>query len=128
MAERHGKNARVILDGTVIKCSSLDVNMTQDKVEVTGFGDTTKRYVLGIKDFSASFQGFWDDAVDKLFDVVDAGAAVNGYFYPDALNAPTQYWWGSVLVQASANASTTTAVGFSGEASAFGAIVRSGLP
>ena len=127
MAERHGKNAQIILDGTVIKMASMDISMTQDKVEVTGFLDATKRYVLGAKDFAVTFSGFWDSAVDKLFDIVDAGAAVNGYFYPDVTNHPTYYWWGSVLVQASLSASTTTAVGLSGEVSAAGAITRAGI-
>lgn len=127
MAHRHGKNGRLILDGTVVKCTSVDVNMTQDTVEVTGFGDSNKSYVIGQKDFQASFSGNWDDASDKLFDVVDAGAAVNAYLYPDVTNAPTQYWWGSMLFQASASWSTTSAVTFSGTAVAAGAITRAGV-
>ena len=128
MAERHGKNSRVILDGVTIKCTTFDLNMAQDTVEVTGFGDSNKRYVLGHKDFQGTFSGFWDDSVDKLFDVTDAGAAINGYFYPDAVNAPTQYWWGSVLVDASVSTGVSAAVGFTGNVVAFGAITRSGLP
>lgn len=128
MAERHGKNARVILDGVTIKCTSFDLDMSQDTVEVTGFGDTNKRYVLGHRNFLANFQGFWDDAADKLMDVADAGAAINAYFYPDAVNAATQYWWGSVLVDASFATSVTSAGTITGKAVAFGAITRAGLP
>lgn len=128
MPERHGRNSRVIIDGVVIKCTQMDLNMTQDTVEVTAFGDQNKRYVLGPKDFQATFSGFWDDANDKLFDVVDAGATVNAYFYPDAVNAPTQYWWGPVLIQASLSSNSQGAVGFSGTASAQGTITRSGTP
>jgi hypothetical protein len=127
MAERHGKDSRVIIGTTVLKCTQMDLNMTQDTVEVTGFGDSNKRYVLGTKDFQATFSGFWDDASDLLFDTIDAGAAVNAYFYPDAANAPTQYWWGSVLVQGSLTSSVTGAVGFSGSAAAQGTITRSGV-
>src|SRR5690606_9777653 len=127
MAERHGKNSRIILDGTIIKCTEMSLSMTQDTVEVTGFGDGNKRYVLGTKDFRATFSGFWDDEVDKLFDIVDAGAPVNAYFYPDAQNAPSQYWWGSVLIQASLSSSVTGAVSISGSAAAQGTITRSGV-
>jgi hypothetical protein len=127
MAERHGKNSQVIIDGTIVKCTQMDLNMTQDQVEVTGFGDTNKRYVNGTADFQATFSGFWTDASDKLFDVVDAAAPVNAYFYPDVSNAATQYWWGSVLLQASLGSSVSGAVTFSGSAAAQGTITRAGV-
>lgn len=79
MAERHGKNSRVIIDGVVVKMASLNLKMTKDKPEVTGFGDTNKRYVVGLKDFAADFSGFWDDSTDKLFDVADLDTPVNVY-------------------------------------------------
>lgn len=88
MAERHGKNSRVVVDTVVIKSTAFDLSMSQDKVEVSAFGDSNKRYVTGLKDLSATFSGFWDDAIDKLFDVVDGGVPVNVYLYPDAVNAP----------------------------------------
>jgi hypothetical protein len=108
--------------------ATLDVGMTRDKVPVTAFGDSNKRVVVGLGDFAASFRGFWDDAVDKLFDVVDAGNPVNCYFYPDAANAPTQYWWGSCYVEASWASGAEAAVSLSGSVSAAGNIVRAGLP
>jgi hypothetical protein len=127
MAHRHGKNSRVQIGASVIKCTQLDINMTQDTVEVTGFGDSNKTYVLGTKDFQATFSGFWDDATDSLFDTIDAGAAVTAYFYPDVSNAPTQWWAGSVLVQGSLGSSVSGAVTFQGSAAAQSAITRSGI-
>lgn len=128
MAERHGKNSRVMLDGVVVKMAAFDIDMSQDKVPVTAFGDTTQRVVIGLKNFSATFSGFWDDATDKLFDIIDAGAAVNAYFYPDAVNAPTQYWWGSCYVDGKVSSGVSAAVAISGTVSAAGNITRAGLP
>jgi hypothetical protein len=128
MAERHGKNSRVIIDSVVVKMATLNLNMTKDKVEVTAFGDTNKRYVVGLKDFAADFSGFWDDATDKLFDVADLDTPVNVYLYPDAVNAPTQYWWGSAYVDASVTSGVSAAVGVSGTVTAAGNFTRSGLP
>jgi hypothetical protein len=127
MAERHGKNSRVILDGVVVKMASLNLNMAKDKVEVSAFGDGNKRYVVGLKDFSADFSGFWDDAVDKLFDVADLDTPVNAYMYPDAVNAPTIYWWGSAYVDASISSGITAAVGVSGTLTAADNWIRSGV-
>ena len=127
MAERHGKNSRVMMDGVVIKCASMDLNMTMDQAEVTAFGDTNKRYVNGMKDFKAAIAGFWDDANDKLFDVVDAAVPVLTYLYPDAVNAPAQYWYGLANVDASLASSVTTAVSISGTISAAGNFTRVGI-
>lgn len=128
MAERHGKNSRVMLNGAVVKMASFDIDMSQDKVEVTAFGDSNKRRVIGLKDFAASFSGFWDDATDTLFDIIDAGNPVNAYFYPDAVNAPTQYWWGSAYVDGKISSGVTAAVAISGTVTAAGNFTRSGLP
>ncbi len=128
MAERHGKNSRVMINGVVSKMASFDIDMAQDKVEVTAFGDTNKRVVVGLKNFAATFSGFWDDATDTLFDVIDAGNPVNVYFYPDAVNAPTQYWWGSAYVDGKLSSGVTAAVAIAGTVTAAGNFTRSGLP
>ena len=127
MAERHGKNSRVMLDGVVVKCASFDLDMSQDTAEVTAFGDTNKRFVNGMKGFTAEIAGFWDDATDKLFDVVDAGVPVYAYLYPDAVNAPGQYWYGLANVDASLASSVSTAVSFSGTLSAASNFTRVGV-
>ena len=128
MAERHGKNSRILLDGVVVKMASFDIDMSQDTVEVTAFGDTNKRYVSGMKNFSATIGGFWDDATDKFFDIVDAGNPVNCYIYPDAVAMPTQYWWGSAYVSGGISSSVTGAVALEGTIVAAGNFIRAGLP
>jgi hypothetical protein len=128
MAARHGKNGRVIIGTTVLSSAKWTLNRTTDKVDVSGFGDPNKIYVIGKQDLTGSISGFWDDANDKLFDVADAGVAVNMYLYPDAVNAPTQYWWGSALLDSSIDVDSNGAVSFSGSFSAAAAWTRAGLP
>jgi hypothetical protein len=128
MAERHGKNSRILLDGVVVKMASFDIDMSQDTVEVTAFGDSNKRYVVGMKSFAATIGGFWDDATDKIFDIIDAGNPVNCYFYPDAVAAPTQYWWGSAYVDGKVSSGVSAAVAVSGTITAAGNFTRSGVP
>lgn len=128
MAERHGKNSRIMINGVVVKMASFTLNKTTEKAEVTAFGDTNKRNVVGLPDLVLQFSGFWDDASDTLFDVADAGSAVNVYAYPDAVNAATQYWWGSAYVDYEVSSSVTAAVAISGTAAAAGNWIRAGLP
>lgn len=128
MAERHGKNGRVMIGTTTLKQAKWTLNRTTDKVDVSGFGDTNKLYVIGKQDLTGTISGFWDDANDKLFDTADAGAAVNMYLYPDVTNAPTQYWWGSALLDASIDTDSNGAVTVSGNFVAAGAWTRAGIP
>ena len=127
MAKRHGLNSRVIIDSVVVGAASFDLNMTKDRVEVSEFGATNKTYVVGLKDLQANFSGFWNDALDKLFDVAEGTTPVNVYLYPDFVNAPTQYWWGSAYVDASVTSSVTVAVKTAGTIAAADAWIRAGL-
>jgi hypothetical protein len=127
MAKRHGLNSRVVLDLIVVGAASFVLNMSKVKVEVSEFGATNKTYVVGLKDLQATFSGFWNDALDKLFDVSDLTTPINVYLYPDAVNAPAQYWWGSAYVDASVTSSVTDAVKVSGTITAADAWIRSGL-
>jgi hypothetical protein len=128
MAERHGRNSRLIINGFVTKMATMEMSKTVDKVEVTAFGDSNKRVVVGLPDLTLTFSGFWDDASDALFDAADAGNPVNVYAYPDAANAPTQYWYGAAYIEASWSSGVSAAVALSGSAVASGNWGRLGLP
>jgi len=128
MAERHGKNGRLLVGAVVLKMVKTSLSFAMEKVEVSGYGDPNKIYVLGKKDVNGTISGFWDDANDLLFDTIDAGAAVMTYFYPDAVNAPTQYWYGLGLFDGGINGDSNGAVAVSGTLSAAGPWTRKGLP
>jgi hypothetical protein len=127
MAHRHGKNSRFYINGVVTKLTSATGTFETDRVEVSGFGDQNKYYVLGKKDVSFSISGFWDDANDSIFDSSDATGSVPVIFYPDYANAPAQYWYGPGLVSASVSSDSNGAVSLTGTIVAADNWVRVGL-
>jgi hypothetical protein len=127
MAKRHGRNGRVLLNGVVLSAVSWTLDRTTDKVDVSGFGDNNKIYVIGKQDLTGTISGFWDDANDAIFDAADAGSPVSLYLYPDAVNSATLFWAGDAYVDASVNADSNGAVGFSGSFSAAGNWSRGGV-
>lgn len=127
MAERHGKNGRVQIGTTVVKLTKWTLNRTTDKVDVSGFGDPNKIYVIGKQDLQGTLAGFWNDANDALFDAADAGASIYMWLYPDVTNAAAQYWYGAALIDASIDTDSNAAVSLSGTFVAAAAWTRFGV-
>jgi hypothetical protein len=129
--ERHGRNGRVIVGvgvgSQIVKLTKWTLNQTKDKVDVSGFGDSNKRYVFGKGDLTGTLAGWWDDANDKLFDSADAGVPVHLYLYPDAVNAATQFWHGEALIDASIEVDSNGAIGISGSFAATDNWTRAGV-
>jgi hypothetical protein len=128
MAERHGKNGRLIINAAIVKVTKTTLSFSKDKVEVSGYGDANKIYVLGKKDLQGSISGFWDDASDKLFDAMDSDVGIMAYLYPDAVNAPTQYWYGLALFDGGIDVDSNGAVAVNGSLVAAGPWTRVGVP
>jgi hypothetical protein len=128
MAERHGKNGRLMIGGVVVKVTKTNLSFAKEKVKVSGYGDQNEVYVLGKKDLQGSISGFWDDASDKLFDAMDSDVGIMTYLYPDVVNAPTQYWYGLALFDGSLDVDSNGAVAVGGALVAAGPWTRVGLP
>lgn len=104
MARRHGRNGRVYMaiasGGTaepIAFVKTWGLNAATDKADVTAFGDRGKTYVAGLPDQAGQF-GFWfDDATAQTYTAAVDGIARKTYMYPDAVNAPTVYWYGTVF-------------------------------
>ena len=110
MVRRHGRNAQVYLGVTngaaaspVAFQASWSINMVTDKQDVTAFGDGNKVYVAGLPDSSGQFSGFLDNATSQTYVAAVDGLARNLYLYPDAVNDPATYWFGTVLPDLSAD-------------------------
>jgi hypothetical protein len=73
------------------------ISFQTDKAEVTALGDTNKVYVAGLPDASGDFSGFYDDTSVQSYTAATDGAARKFYLYPDTVNDPTQYWYGTVF-------------------------------
>lgn len=50
-----------------VDVDSIDVPSDLDTVEVSGFGDTKKNYVVGLADSKVSMKGAFDDAATAVF-------------------------------------------------------------
>lgn len=57
----HSKNTFISLGGTDISnfVNDFSIDDAADEVEVTGFGHTSKQYVAGFREISASMSGNW---------------------------------------------------------------------
>lgn len=84
----HGKYTRVLMStttggalGLLGSVSECTINRTPDRVDVTSFGDTNKTSVMGFKDASIDFRGFYDldDTILKAARLVATGVVVAVY-------------------------------------------------
>lgn len=103
MPRRSGRNGQVYIDtssaanGSAVPVSVVktwSVNTVQNMIDVTGLGDGSKTYVPGLPDATGTLNGF---AVlgTTTFQRITDGNARAFYLYPDALNHPTVYFYGT---------------------------------
>lgn len=116
MARIAGRNGRVYLaiasGGTaepIAFQSKWSLSSSSDKIEVTAFGDTNKTYVAGLPDASGDFSGFYDDSTAQTYTASQDGQARKFYLYPSTLTT-SQYFFGTVLVDFSAEGGVADAV------------------
>jgi len=126
MALYHGRRGLAYIGTTgagtatsVASLTSWTLDAPSDLVDVTAFGDSNKSYVMGIKDCTGSLEGWWDDAVDTLWDASSSAAAVPMYLYPSSL-VLTKYWYGKAFLDFSINVGVGDAVKISGKWAANG--------
>lgn len=82
---------------TFATLNSWTIDMSTDKAEVTGFGDTNKQYMQGLPDMVGSLSGFFDDTDDILYDASRTTGPVSMYLYPTS-NALAKFWEGTAWV------------------------------
>jgi hypothetical protein len=132
MARIGGRNGRIYLAITsagtaepIAFQNKWTLNSAADKIEVTAFGDSNKTYVAGLPDASGAFSGFYDDATAQSYTASQDGQPRKFYLYPSLLTV-TQYWFGTVLVDFSAEGGVADAVTVSANWSAATAIAKVG--
>lgn len=116
---KHGKHGQILLDPipaspvapvVVADLNAWTLDMATDRVEVTAFGDTNKRRVTGLPDFSGTIGGWWNSATTPaLFAVVLAGTPAWLRLVPST-DDPTFYFEGLSNIDGSINVSATGAV------------------
>jgi|TARA_X000001382_G_scaffold129971_1_gene123402 hypothetical protein len=93
MAFVHGKGAKFLLDtsGTLDDISTYltDISFpeTVETADVTTLGDSSKDYIVGLKDATISLSGKWDATWDQLIDSTLGQAASLTFNYGPSGNA-----------------------------------------
>lgn len=105
---------------SVVNMKTWSLNMPTDKIEVTAFGDTNKKYVQGLPDATGDISGWWDDTSDALYDGSRSTDGVKLYLYPSS-DAATKYWYGPAWVDFSITVDVTGAIEVTGAFVANGA-------
>jgi len=125
----HGNNGRIQMDPaggaalvTLADMNAWSLDMATDRVDVTGFGDTNKRRVAGLPDYSGAIDGWWNAVATSsplYFAAVLAGTPVTLRLIPNILD-PTTYFQGLANVDGSVNVSSTGAISTKGKWDAAG--------
>lgn len=105
---------------SIVNMKTWSLNMPTDKIDVTAFGDSNKKYVIGLPDATGSLSGWWDDTSDQLYDASRSTDGVKMYLYPSS-DAPSKYWYGPAWVDFSITTDVQGAVEISADFVANGA-------
>lgn len=76
---------------------SLDFDM--QTVDVTPLVNTWKSFVKGLMGYSGTFGGNFDTASTQLWLASISTVPEKFYLYPDIVNSPTRYYYGTAWVQ-----------------------------
>lgn len=104
----------------VATLSTWTLDMSTDKQEVTGFGDTNKIYVQGLPDMVGTISGFWDDTDDDLYTASRSTGPVSMYLYPSKLTA-AEWFEGTAWIDMSLECPVDGPITMSGDWAAAGA-------
>lgn len=125
----HGKTGQIQMDpaggATLVALADMNtwsLEMSTDRVDVTAFGDTNKRRVAGLPDFTGSLGGWWNAVATSspvYFAAVLAGTPVTLRLVPNTAD-PTTYFQGLANVDGSVDVSATGAVSTKGKWDAAG--------
>jgi len=113
----------------VLYIADYTVDQSQDQIDVSAFGDTTKTYIRGLADASGSMSGFLDDDSLAIYELSD-GEARSFYLYIDSdAKSPCGlagkgYWYGRGTFDVSTNAGVNGAVELSLNWAAASSITR----
>jgi hypothetical protein len=104
----------------VVSLTTWSLDMTQDRLDTTSFGDTNKTYVVGLRDVTGTFEGHWDDSETKLFTGAQSSDGVKLYLYPSS-DAISKYAYGPAWIDVSIATSVTDKVTITANFAANGA-------
>ena len=133
MAFVHGKDSAFKLDnssGTLTDIStyvnSVDFPETADVAETTTLGDSSKSYIVGLKDATISIAGLWDSTVDGILGAVVGQSATLSFEYsPEGTSSgKIKYTGECILTSYSQSSPVGDVVGFSADLQVSGDVTR----
>jgi len=116
----HGKNAAIYVNGPkgtgtrIANRTQWTLNLNRDYVDVTAFGDTNKRYVIGLKDVSGTFEGILDTSGDIGVNQTDLDEVPIYLYGDDRTGHELILAYGGALLDASITASVSDAIKVTG--------------
>lgn len=126
MARIHGNAGQVYISTGTSSTGTLVGNLTEwelsnkkDKVDVSAMGDANKQYVIGLKDLTGTFSGWFNTTDQSVFTAADVSAGVNIAIYPTV--GSTFIFRGPAYLDISADGGVSKGVGIKGSFSAAGA-------
>ena len=126
----HGKNAVLYMGATgvaaaerITEAADFTIDTDRDLDPDPALGDEWETKLKGLKRFSGSFNGNFDDAQKDIFDAVEVeDASVPFYLYP-ASSQPLRYYFGNIFpvvsITGGVGARVTFAVTFEGDGQLF---------
>ena len=125
----HGKNGRIQMDPaggsalvTLADMTNWSLDMSTDREDVTAFGDTNKRRVAGLPDYTGDLSGWWNAVATSsplYFAAVLAGTPVTLRLIPNTLD-PTTYFQGLANVDGGISVNAKGAISTKGKWDAAG--------
>lgn len=93
----HGRNGLIYISGTEITgANTWSLNISGDMVEVPQFGDTWKKRVVGMHDWSGSVNAWMHTDSKVITNAATANVSVALVIYPDRSDL-TDYFSGSAI-------------------------------
>lgn len=123
MARIHGSRGQVLMDVTggssfavVADMAAWTLDMDRDVVDVTAFGDTNKQSVLGLPNYSGTYNAFYSGpTAGTVIDAIMGTVAVNLKLVPDLVAIATNFFSGLAYLSGGVNVSANGAVTMNGK-------------
>jgi hypothetical protein len=106
--------------------NNVDFPETADVAETTTLGDSSKSYIVGLKDATISISGLWDSTLDAILGVVVGQSATLSYEYsPEGTGSgKIKYTGECILTSYSQSSPVGDVVGFSADLQVSGDVTR----
>ena len=87
-----------VASNTVAEVTSWTLDQSNSLIEDTSMGDTSRTYLTGLDEFSASVEVLWDETDTNGQVALSPGSSVTLVLYPEGGGSGATYYTGTALV------------------------------